>query len=78
MALKDWKLSSHQDNKWIKKNSYVQILEDRSSRDASKIKGYIVDIFEFETKDRNSRGFERSFKTKTQALAFAKQYMRNN
>lgn len=68
MALKDWKkINSYT---WKKRNDELQIGEIRTD-DPSKIKEYIVEIWEFDKDYRKS-----IFKTKSQAIAYAKSYMR--
>ena len=70
MALKDWKkVNSYT---WKKKNDELQIGEIRTT-DASKIESYVVEIWRFDKDYKKS-----IFKTKSQALRFAKSYMRKN
>ena len=67
MALKDWKLfkSSYGEDIWLnkKKNGKVEIFERES------LNNFNVYINSF---------FQRRFKTKSQALKFAKEYMRKH
>ena len=71
MALKDWKKVSSRDNKWTKKNDSVEIITDFNKN--QKITGFEVDIDVFD-----SHNINKEFKTKSQAISFAKNYMRSH
>jgi len=69
MALKDWKKAG--ENKWVRKNDELQLITNFNR--SMKIEGYTIDIYIFD-----SRHIIKNFKTKPQALAYAKRYMRKN
>lgn len=63
MALKDWRLKPHRKRWWTKGDSYVSVEEFAD--------GNWVVFFGGILNDK-----QKSFKTKSQALAFAKRHMR--
>ncbi|MBU0958214.1 MAG: hypothetical protein KKF56_05390 [Nanoarchaeota archaeon] len=83
MAIKDWKIaSSYVEGDgtivfvWYKDKNAVMIESDRKY-----LKSHFVTIGELDTNalgDYKAWGKNKEFKTKSQALSYAKQYMRNN
>ena len=72
MAYKDWEKVDYQNNKWVRKNDSLEIIEEQNGN-------YSIEVFLFETKTDFSKWLNtRTFRTEKMAVKQAKAYMRSH